>query len=151
LAGKVWVASFVFSRCCTDCPQVSAGMARLQGELAGQEGVVLVSFSVDPEYDTPERLQEYAARWGADGQRWLFLTGTEEVIYPLLEKSFHVGVQQNTGSARTQGNEVTHSSKLVVVDQRGRIRGYYSGIPADGADDIPRVKEKVLALLREQP
>jgi hypothetical protein len=68
LAGKVWVASFLFTRCCTSCPQVSANLARLQHELAGQDGVVLVSFSVDPDHDTPAVLKAYAEAHGADSK-----------------------------------------------------------------------------------
>src|SRR5207249_82727 len=75
LLGKVWVAGFVFTRCSGSCPQISATMARLQKELAGQPDVVLVSFTVDPEYDTSKVLREYAESYQADPKRWLFLTG----------------------------------------------------------------------------
>src|SRR5437867_913183 len=68
LLGKVWVAAFGFTRCTGPCPQVSGTMARLQAELAGQPDVRLVSFSVDPDHDTPEVLREYAQRFGADPQ-----------------------------------------------------------------------------------
>src|SRR5713101_367446 len=78
LRGKVWVASFLFTRCCTGCPQITATLAQLQKELQGQPDVILVSFSVDPEHDTPKVLKDYAKEWGADPKRWLFLTGKQE-------------------------------------------------------------------------
>src|SRR5262245_31476896 len=100
LLGKVWVAAFGFTRCTGPCPQVSGTMARLQAELAGQPEVRLVSFSVDPDHDTPEVLRGYAQRFGADPQRWLFLTGPRDDLYRLIQESFHLAVQQSEGEAR---------------------------------------------------
>src|SRR5262245_44198000 len=100
LLGKVWVAAFGFTRCTGPCPQVSGTMARLQAELAGQPDVRLVSFSVDPDHDTPEVLRQYAERFGADPQRWLFLTGPRDDLYRLIQESFHLAVQQSEGEAR---------------------------------------------------
>jgi protein SCO1/2/putative membrane protein len=102
-------------------------MAHLQQALAGSKDVVLVSFTVDPEFDTPEVLRAYAARYGADPESWLFLTGDREEIYTLIRKTFLVGVEQNEGVERQPGNEVRHSVKLVLVDGQGRIRGYFDG------------------------
>jgi cytochrome oxidase Cu insertion factor (SCO1/SenC/PrrC family) len=149
LRGKVWVASFLFTRCCTGCPQITATLAQLQKELQGQRDVILVSFSVDPEHDTPKVLKDYAKEWGADPKRWLFLTGKQEDIYRLIKDSFHLAVQQNEGGARTPGNEVTHSNRLVVVDKHGRIRG----LDFDGtnAEELSRLSQKIDALLREKP
>ena len=149
LRGKVWVASFLFTRCCTGCPQISATLAQLQKELQGQTDVVLVSFSVDPEHDTPQVLRDYAKEWGADAKRWLFLTGKQSDIYQLIKGSFHVAVQQNEGAARTPGNEVTHSNRLMLVDRRGRIRGW--DFDGTNAEDLPRLRHKIEALLREKP
>src|SRR5262249_34351440 len=117
LLGKVWVADFVFTRCNTLCPQITGTIARLQREL--DEGrfreVKLVSFSVDPDHDTPAVLKDYAQRFGADPERWLFLTGKRDDIYTLIQKSFMLPVQQNEGADRTPGNEVLHSPRLAVV------------------------------------
>jgi protein SCO1/2/putative membrane protein len=128
LLGKVWIASFVFTRCTGPCPQVSATMAQLQSEFANRPDVVLVTFTVDPEHDDPRELRDYAEHFKADPERWLFLTGKEEDIYRLLRDGFHVPVQQNQGEDRRPGAEVMHSPKLVAVDRRGGIRGYFDGI-----------------------
>jgi protein SCO1/2 len=147
LRGKVWVASFLFTRCCTGCPRISADLLELQKNLP--EGAVIVSFSVDPDYDTPTVLKAYADTLGADSKRWLFLTGKQSEIYRLIKDSFHLGVEQNRGEARKPGNEVTHSNRLIVVDGQGHIRGWHF----DGTDpeDLPRLRQRIEELLREKP
>ncbi len=149
LLGKVWVASFIFTRCSTSCPLICKNLAQLQQDLADQDDVVLVSFTVDPDHDTPEVLRAYADSFGADPKRWLFLTGKQEDIYTLVEKSFKLSVKQNEDKARTSGNEVTHSNRLILVDRKGRIRAWdFDGtIP----DDLARVRKKIQELLRETP
>lgn len=149
-AGKPWVASFVFTRCNTVCPVVCGTMARLQDRLRDQADVALVSFSVDPEYDTPAVLRDYARRYKADPARWRFLTGDREQIYRLIRESFHVGVEPTGGNARTAGNEVTHSTKLAVVDRQGHVRGYFDGSPVDAGDDpVKGIAELIERLRRE--
>ena len=92
LLGKVWVTNFIFTRCADECPLVSQRMAQLQAAFATQAAFRLVSITVDPEYDTPEVLSQYAANFGAEAQRWLFLTGDKTAIYRLVQKGFHLGV-----------------------------------------------------------
>jgi cytochrome oxidase Cu insertion factor (SCO1/SenC/PrrC family) len=158
LQGKVWIASFVFTRCTGPCPQVSGTMARLQSELANYPDVRLVTFTVDPEHDDPGELKRYAGHFQADPERWLFLTGKQEDIYRLLREGFHVGVEQNSGEARKRGSEVMHSTKLVLVDRRGHIRGYFDGIRSTQSDNpdteyeanLKRLREKVAALVKER-
>jgi protein SCO1/2/putative membrane protein len=157
LLGKVWIASFQFTRCSGGCPQISKTMQRLQDDLAGYPDVLLVTFTVDPEHDDAEELSRYAEAFGADPQRWLFLTGPQSAIYELLDKSFHLPAQQNEGTARTPGNEVMHSSKLVLVDRRGRIRGYFEGMPdrrlpnddMEYEANIKKLETKAVALLHD--
>jgi cytochrome oxidase Cu insertion factor (SCO1/SenC/PrrC family) len=154
LLGKVWVAAFAFTRCQSSCPQISATLARLQKQLAAEPDVRLVLFDVDPRHDTPEVLRRYADDHGADPERWLFLTGNRDAIYGLIQTSFHLGVQETEGPARRPGNEVTHSSRLAVVDRRGHVRGYFDGRQVDDegkeVTDVPRLVERIHALLRER-
>jgi cytochrome oxidase Cu insertion factor (SCO1/SenC/PrrC family) len=157
LLGKVWVASFVFTRCTGPCPQVSGTMARLQDELKAEKDVRLVTFTVDPERDDPAELCTYASHFQADPERWLFLTGKQDDVYRLLREGFRVPVEQNQGEARQPGSEVMHSPRLVVVDRRGVIRGYFDGVRSTRADDpeqefednFQRLRAKITALLRE--
>jgi cytochrome oxidase Cu insertion factor (SCO1/SenC/PrrC family) len=150
LEGKIWIASFVFTRCPGPCPQVTGTMARLQSELSGKDGVLLVSFTVDPDRDQLDDLREYADQYGADENRWLFLTGPKQVIDPLCERGFGLGIQRKPGE-----EDVTHSTRLVLVDRHGHKRGYFDGRSVDDAgqpvDDLPKLKESLATLLREQP
>jgi protein SCO1 len=146
LRGKVWVASFLFTRCCTGCPRISAGLTQLQKDLP--DGAVIVSFTVDPEHDTPEVLKAYADSLGADPKRWLFLTGKQDEIYRLIKGSFHLGVEQNQGEARRPGNEVTHSNRLLVVDRQGHIRGW--DFDGTNPDDLPRLRQRIEELVSGQ-
>jgi len=162
LLGKVWVASFVFTRCTGPCPQVTSTMARLQQDLpADRDAIRLVTFTVDPDHDRPDELKRYAGAFGADPKRWLFLTGKEADIHQLLREGFRVPVQANAGEERRPGNEVMHSPRLVVVDKKGHVRGYFDGI-VEAGDDLERAKKefeqnytrlcaKVLDLAREKP
>ena len=126
LAGKVWIADFVFTRCAGICPLMSGHMKKLQEQLKDAEGMRFVSFSVDPDYDTPEKLSEYAARFKADPSKWLFLTGSKEIIFRLSQQHFHLGVSDVPEADRPAPDQgVTHSSRFVLVDKRGGIRGYY--------------------------
>lgn len=156
LRGKVWIASFVFTRCTGPCPQVTATMARLQSELTNERDVRLVTFTVDPKHDDRAELSRYALHFRADKDRWLFLTGPEEKLHRLLRESFKVPVQRNEKTAGP-GDEYDHSTRLVVVDKRGNIRGYFQGVAdvsrSDGAEELEvnlkKLKAKVEALLKE--
>jgi protein SCO1/2/putative membrane protein len=113
LRGKVWVAHFFF-RCCTQgCPQTTTGMMELQRAFAGNPDVVLVSFTVDPQNDTPAELSKFAAEHGADPAQWLFLTGREDALYTLINQSF-----------MQPGQKIDHSFRLMLVDREGHIQGY---------------------------
>lgn len=159
LLGKVWISSFVFTRCTGPCPQVTATMARLQHDLAPVSDLRLVTFTVDPDRDDPRELTRYAANFQADPDRWLFLTGKEADIHNLMVKGFKVGVEHNKGESVKPGDEFTHSTRLVVVDRRGHIRGYFSGLRPIGGDQDDRefednmqaLSRTVSALLREAP
>ena len=147
LKGQVWVADFVFTHCAGPCPLLSRRMQSLQEPLADHPAVRLVSFSVDPERDTPEVLADYAKRYGA-GERWLFLTGEKEPLYWLIMDGFKLGVDD--GSALTAGapgpGTITHSTRFVLVDREARIRAYYDG----SSDDIAaQLLPDIQALLRE--
>jgi len=132
LAGRVWVADFVFTRCPDICPVLSTRMASLQDKLngklaAGDAPVRLVSISVDPLHDTPEALAAYADHYHA-GPDWLFLTGSRDAVAGLLRDGFRVAFSDE-GPATSP---ITHSDRFVLVDRQLRIRGYYHGNdPAD--------------------
>jgi protein SCO1/2 len=92
LRGKVWIANFIYTHCTDTCPLQSAQMARLQEELRGEPDVRFVSITVDPELDNSKVLSEYADRFGADRDRWLFLTGEKRALYALAVGGFRLSV-----------------------------------------------------------
>lgn len=123
--GRVWAAAFFFTRCPTICPRITRRMRQLQ-EQAQKSGVELelVSFSVDPENDTPEVLAAYAQRYGANLATWRFLTGDLEVVRKTSEQGFKLALDgKPTPGADHLG--LFHGSHLVLVDRSGTIRGYY--------------------------
>lgn len=144
LLGSYWVASFVFTRCSTSCPMATAELASLQTDLP--KDVRLVSFSVDPEHDSPQVLSTYADRFGADVDRWLFLTGDKASMYRLVREGFHLAVEENPDGS--PGSEVTHTPRFALVDPKGRIRGYYES--ADPAD-VARLRGDVERLRGREP
>ncbi|MBI5432978.1 MAG: SCO family protein [Planctomycetes bacterium] len=140
LAGRVWIASFVFTTCTGPCPTISANLRAIQGDLP-EAGVGLISVSVDPATDTPAVLSQYARTLGADASRWLFLTGEAAEIDAFLRSSFALPVERAVAGSVPVGEHVTHSTKLVVIDAHGRVAGYYSGAePASVREALERAK-----------
>jgi protein SCO1/2 len=141
LAGSVWVADFIFTRCPSLCPLLSARMASVQDALArqGKNAVRLVSFSVDPANDTPEALRAYADRFHADRSRWLFVTGERGALYTLISQGFRLAVAERPEGDNTGGEGlITHSDRFVLVDRNLQIRGYYHGTDDDGVAPLLR-------------
>lgn len=124
LAGKAWVADFVFTRCPASCPMMSSRMARLERSLPPDAEVRLVSISVDPAFDTPEVLERYAGKYKAP-ERWLFLTGEKEAVRSLCVEGFKLGLDMEPAPGMAGPEPILHSNRFVLVDGEGRIRGYY--------------------------
>jgi protein SCO1 len=124
LAGAPWVADFVFTRCPASCPMMSARMARLERSLPRDVDVLLVSISVDPTYDTPEVLERYAKSFKAP-ERWLFLTGEREDVRRLSIEGFKLGLDMDPPPGMAGPEPILHSTRFVLVDGEGQIRGYY--------------------------
>jgi protein SCO1/2 len=116
LLGDVWVVDFIFTTCAGPCPIMTAQFAELQDRFSELENFRLLSVSVNPEYDTPEVLKSYGDNYGADHSRWTFLTGDREKIHRLALEGFHVG---------TEEDPIFHSTRFILVDRVGKIRGYY--------------------------
>jgi protein SCO1/2 len=141
LAGEPWIADFIFTQCAGVCPILSGRMAELQGAVqAAGLTVRLVSFSVDPARDTPEVLREYAERFAADPERWIFLTGDRETLYRLIGEGFRLSVAERSPeeAAEDGGELITHSDRFVLVDGARRIRGYYHGTEPDAVERVLR-------------
>ena len=123
LRGRPWVADFIFTRCAGVCPAMTARMAALRARLADAP-VRFVSFTVDPANDTPEVLARYAAAAGASAD-WWFVTGPMRDLHALSTQGFKLAAMENAPGAETADGPFLHSSKFVLVDAEGAIRGYY--------------------------
>jgi protein SCO1/2 len=175
LRGKIWVADFIFTHCAAECPMMTTRLTALQAAIPAELPVRFVSISVDPDRDTPEILAEYAERNGADRNRWFFATGPFPEIRRIAEEGFHLGVgtpeeaaaaseeaagekkEEETGGGKAAGAagstgrpgddfQILHSSRFVLVDREGEIRGYYDGTDADA---VERLRKDILALAGE--
>ncbi|WP_374712570.1 SCO family protein [Symbiobacterium terraclitae] len=153
LRGRIHLVGFIYTSCPDICPAITAQMAGMQAELARaglSERVHLLSITVDPEYDTPERLAAYAGVYGADTRTWRFLTGRPNHVRSVVEKGFLVGMEQVPTSDRVHAGHrhadagagghsehgereaapdyrVEHGGRLALVDAEGRIRAYHDG------------------------
>ncbi|MBI4569111.1 MAG: SCO family protein [Planctomycetes bacterium] len=138
LRGRIWVADFIFTRCSTECRLMSAQMRELQDMLRPLRDVALVSFTVDPEYDTPEVLSRYANEYQADPGKWLMLTGDRDALLRLSNEGFrlHAGEVAPDDAADPPPPRLTHSRRIVLVDRAAVIRAYYDGTEADVASRI---------------
>jgi len=143
LAGRIWIADFIYTTCPGPCPMISTRMSELQKPLE-KTNVHLVSFSVDPEKDTPQVLRGYADKLQADPNRWDFLTGPKSAIYKLSHDGFKLAVSDGSDA---QGIPV-HSTRMVLVDRHGEIRGFYE---ATAADAVTKLLADTNHLLRDQP
>ncbi len=146
LKGRIWVADFIFTRCGGACPAMTARMARLRGEVPDE--VAFVSFTVDPANDTPEALARYAANFKAD-PRWRFVTGPQKDLYALSTEGFKLAAMEVPPNQQTTGEgdgPFLHSSKFVLVDRLGEIRGYYDSTDEDEVRklraDIGRIQDE---------
>lgn len=123
LEGSPWIADFIFTRCYAVCPRMTQQLKKVKGSLPA--GVAAVSFSVDPEYDSPEVLTEYAERHGA-GDGWYFLTGDLATIDALTGKAFLLPLDRSPDpEVMATPDSILHSNRFVLVDGEARIRGYY--------------------------
>lgn len=126
LLGKVWVANFIFTTCPGPCLQMTSEMREVQNRLPGKADVRFISFTVNPAFDTPQVLAEYAAKFDADS-RWLFLTGDKQVIYDLAQKGFLFNAVDTGDGAKRIEDQFIHDTRFAIVDRTGVVRTYIDG------------------------
>jgi len=137
LTNKIWVADFIFTTCNGPCPRMTAHMKKVQDATQDLADVELVSITIDPKNDTPEKLKEYAQHYKYDPERWHFLTGSPEELNRIGMDTFHLA-----------GVGEEHGTRFAVVDRKGRIRAYYE--ISDTAsinqlvEDIKKLRKEVL-------
>ncbi len=122
-ADHVWLADFMFTSCPDICPTLSARMASVAGKYEAQERVQFVSFSVDPATDTPAKLTDYAARFGAKHPTWRFLTGDTATMRTVVVDGFKL-LMEKAPATETQPETILHGSRFLLVDKHAVIRAY---------------------------
>jgi protein SCO1 len=142
LEGAVYIANFVFTSCPSICPALMDRMNAVQKRVKNTSGMVrLVTITVDPETDTPEKMAAYGKRFGARPSRWHLLTGDYQVIEETVVKGFKLAMGKDAENLF----QIFHSERFVLVDRRGRIRGYFEATD-EGIDEMMRATGLVLNL-----
>jgi cytochrome oxidase Cu insertion factor (SCO1/SenC/PrrC family) len=142
--GKILVVSFLFTSCSLTCPEVSRRMAEIQRLTAGDADVRLLSLTVDPRTDTPPVLAKWGARFGADTNRWHFLTGKKTALHGLIAQSFLA--QDHGDPFNSMPGNFTGTERIAVVDRHGRTRIYFDGLrnetPAAVVAEIGKLRDE---------
>ncbi|SFT65406.1 protein SCO1/2 [Algoriphagus locisalis] len=139
MEGMITIVDFFFTSCPSICPKMSAEMERVNDMFRDEDKVRIMSISIDPTYDTPEILKEYASEHNAVAGKWDFLTGGVQETYDLAKCGFIIPTVDGMGVP----DDFVHSDKFMLIDEQGRIRGYYSGTSREDVD-LLMLETKVL-------
>jgi protein SCO1/2 len=148
LRGRVWLADIIFTRCPGPCARMTRQMASVQDALPKDSGAQFVSLTTDPEFDSPEILSKYAARFGADSNRWHFLTGTKKEIGALAAQSLKLAAVEKAAELRENPDDLfIHATIFVLVDKQARLRGIFE----TGGDGIEwaTVQASILSAIKQ--
>lgn len=144
LEGKIWISSFFFTSCPSICPPMTAQMTRLNSDLSDlQDEIFFISFSIDPERDTPSKLRDYREKYSITSNNWYHFTGNEEATHRLGIESFLV----HAGKDDTEPGGYAHGDIFTLVDKEGRVRGVYHGT---SVDEVTVLEKDVRKLLKHE-
>lgn len=138
LAGKIWIADFIFTNCPGPCPRMTSQMHQVQEAVFKMPDVRLVSFTVDPARDTPAVLAAYAKQHHASPEHWYFLTGSQATLNDLCRNAFKLGFVDGS---------LAHTTRLVLVDRKSQVRASYD---TSEPDSIEKLVADIHALAREK-
>ncbi len=149
LSNHVWVADIIFTRCAGPCPRMTAQMKSLQDLLPPASKAKLVTLTTDPDNDTPSVMKKYADRFGADSNRWIFLTGTKREIAALGSGSLKLSsVPVKLDEQKDPVDLFIHGTYFVVVDRHAQLRGVFE-TGGEGVDWTNVVQPKLLATVHQ--
>jgi cytochrome oxidase Cu insertion factor (SCO1/SenC/PrrC family) len=149
LSNRVWVADIIFTRCAGPCPRMTGQMKSLQDLLPPTSDAKLVTLTTDPDFDTPEVLKKYGDRFGADFDRWKFLTGTKAEIAALASGSLKLSaVPVKLEDQKSVADLFIHTTIFVIVDKHAKLRGVFE-TGGDGVDWTNEVQPKLLASVHQ--
>ncbi len=136
LDGKVWVANFIFTTCTGPCPRMSSDFRKIRDQVGDEPDLRMVSFTIDPARDTPEALATYGRSFGANPDKWYFLTGAQKDLHHLSRNVFRLSDVDGS---------LEHSSRFVLIDRHARIRGYYD---SSDSEALQKLATDLRAVLR---
>ena len=138
--GKIYVTDFFFTTCRTICPIMKTQMLRVYEATKEMPDVLILSHTIDPEYDTVALLRDFARRLGVESNRWHFVTGAKDSIYKIAQTSYFATAMED----KTEPDGFIHSGAFLLIDKQGRIRGKYDGTKEDDVNrlivDIERLR-----------
>ena len=131
--GKIYVADFFFTSCRTICPIMKTQMVRVYEQIENDPDVLILSHTIDPEYDTVQLLHDFASRLGANSNKWHFATGQpKEYVFDLAQKSYFATAMED----KSEPDGFIHSGAFLLIDKLGRIRGKYDGTKEDDVNRL---------------
>ena len=141
-AGKIYVADFFFTSCRTICPIMKTQMLRVYDSIQNNPGILLLSHSIDPEYDTVGLLHDFAARLGVKSDKWHFVTGNKDEIYKIAQTGYFATAMED----KSEPDGFIHSGAFLLIDKDRRIRGKYDGTKEE---DVNRLLTDIRRLEKE--
>ncbi len=149
LTNHVWVADIIFTRCAGPCPRMTAQMRSLQDKLPADSDAKLVTLTTDPDFDSPKVMARYAERFGADTNRWMFLTGSKAQIAGLAGDSLKLSTDPIKPEQRKNNADLfIHATIFVIVDKHAQLRGFYE-TGGDGVNWTNSVQPKLLQAVHQ--
>ena len=140
--GKIYVADFFFTSCRTICPKMKSQMLRVYDSVENDSEVLLLSHTIDPEYDTVGLLKDFAERLGVESKKWHFVTGEKEEIYRIAQTSYFATALED----KSEPDGFIHIGAFLLIDKHQRIRGKYDGTLED---DVNRLLKDIEKLKKE--
>lgn len=142
LLGSIYVADFFFTSCPSICPKVKVEMLKIYDEFLQESNFKMVSHTMDPKRDTPEKLKTYSKNLDVNTDKWMFLTGLQDDLMEVSNEGYFVAATED--STALGGFE--HSGRIMLIDKKGHIRGYSLGTKPN---ETPLLIKKIKQLLKE--
>lgn len=147
IEGKIWVAEYFFTTCKSICPIMNQEMIKVQEAFKDDQDVKILSFTVDPDVDTPEQLKTYAKEHHSKDGQWYFITGEKDALYAFARQSIFVLKPAEAENLGDGGSDFIHTNNFVLVDWEGKIRGYYDGT---NSKEVTQLISDIKLLKKEQ-
>ncbi|RMD72018.1 MAG: SCO family protein [Bacteroidetes bacterium] len=139
--GKIYVADFFFISCPTICPKVTKQMLRIYKHFEDDDRVALLAHTIDVKHDTIPRLKDYATKLGVRSDKWHFVTGDKDAIYDIADDYFSIAIEDPDAPGGFD-----HSGKIILVDDKRRVRSFADGTDPESVDRLIADMEKLLRM-----